>query len=420
MKNVIRFTRIRRWMYALSLAAIVGGFGVTFLRGGFNWSVDFTGGVTKDFQVAPRAMVLRYQGPGSVQVSHAGDVVSLRVSTPGAADKIQEFHLRTLPRMGDLATALRLVNGVSVELSPGADSLASTLLVPLSYPLSLSGGGAVLNRTLAESESPKASISIVRTALAPLGDFDLQTIGPARDQSFVIKLAAVRETGSAEYLARVDSIISDGLAARFPDSDVLLLQTSFVGAMFSAELVSAAFWSIVVAIVLMSIYCTFRFKFVYAAAAMLATVHDPLVMAAFVGAFGIEFSATTVAALLTVLGYSINDTIVVFDRVRENAGLMPQADRALVIDTSVTQTLSRTIITNLTAQIAVLTIFLMGTGAIRDFAIVMTVGMVVGTYSSVYIAAPVILAWEALIEKTRKRRDEQRRHSASAGETARA
>jgi preprotein translocase subunit SecF len=419
MKNVIRFTRIRRWMYALSLAAIIGGFGATFLRGGFNWSVDFTGGVTKDFQVAPRAMVLRYQGPGAVHVSHAGDVVSLRISTPGAADKMQEFHLRTLPRMGDLATALRLVNGVSVELSPGADSLASTLLVSLSYPLELSGG-AVLNRTLAESEPPRATISIVRTALTPLGDFDLQTIGPARDQSFVVKLAAVRQEGSAEYLARVDSIIGDGLKERFPDSDVLLRQTSFVGAMFSAELVSAAFWSIVVAIVLMSIYCTFRFKFVYAAAAMLATVHDPLVMAAFVGAFGIEFSATTVAALLTVLGYSINDTIVVFDRVRENAGLMPQADRALVIDTSVTQTLSRTIITNLTAQIAVLTIFLMGTGAIRDFAIVMTVGMVVGTYSSVYIAAPVILAWEALVEKTRKRREEQRRHSTTAGETARA
>ncbi len=264
----------------------------------------------------------------------------------------------------------------------------------------------------------------MRESLAELGEFDLQTIGRPRDQSFVIKLAAVREEGSADYLARVDRVIADNLGRRFPGSDVLLRQTSFVDAAFSGELIRAAFWSILVALILMMIYCTFRFKFVYAAAAMLATVHDPLLMVAYVGAFHIEFSSTTVAALLTILGYSINDTIVVFDRVRENFGLMPQADRALVIDTSVTQTLSRTIITNLTAQISVLTIFLIGTGVIRDFAIVMTVGMVVGTYSSIYIAAPVVLEWQRLLDRRRKERDSRagggRQPQPHAGETARA
>ncbi len=423
MKNVIRFTRVRRWMYALSLACIVAGLVATALRGGFNWSVDFTGGVSKDFQVAPRALTLRYEGQGRALVSLAGDVLSLRLSLPAADEKNMEFPLRNYPRIGDVAAALRMIDGVRVEAAQGVEALPSELLIPLSFPADLGGAGANLDRVLAEGEEAAASIQAVRQALAELGDFSLQTVGRPREQAFVIKLAAVREEGSTEYLARVDRIISESLGARFPGSDVLLRQTSFVGAMFSADLVKAAFWSILVALILIMIYASVRFRFVYAAAAVLALVHDALFMVAAVGAFGIEFTAATVAALLTIIGYSINDTIVVFDRVRENFGLMPHADRALVIDTSVTQTLGRTIITNLTAQIAVLTIFIISTGTIRDFAIVMTIGMVVGTYSSIFIAAPLVLGWQNLVDKRRKAREagpRGARAASQAGEAARA
>jgi preprotein translocase subunit SecF len=405
MKSVIRFTRVRRAMYALSLLCIVGGFAVTVIRGGFNWSVDFTGGVSKDLQVAPRALTLRYEGAGRALVSLAGDVLSLRLALPGQDEKNLEFPLRNYPRIGDVAAALRMIDGVSVEAAQGIDGQASSLLLPLSFPADLSGQGAPLNRVLSETEQPQASIDAVRGALRELGDFSLQTVGRPRDQAFVVKLAAVREEGSTEYLARVDRVLSERLSARFPGSDVLLRQTSFVGAMFSADLVRAAFWSILVALILIMIYASVRFKFVYAAAAVLALVHDASFMVAYVGALGIEFTAATVAALLTIIGYSINDTIVVFDRVRENFGLMPHADRALVIDTSVSQTLGRTIITNLTAQIAVLTIFIIGTGTIRDFAIVMTIGMVVGTYSSIFIAAPLVLGWQDFVDRRRRARE---------------
>ena len=387
---------------------IVGGLVVTVLRGGFNWSVDFTGGVSKDFQVAPRALTLRYEGAGRALVSLAADVLSLRLQLPGQDDKTMEFPLRNYPRIGDVAAALRMIDGVRVDSVPAAEQLPAALLIPLSFPVDLASQGAALDRVLGEGEAVSASIDMVRQALSELGDFSLQTVGRPRDQAFVIKLAAVREEGSTEYLARVDRIISESLGRRFPGSDVLLRQTSFVGAMFSADLVKAAFWSILVALILIMIYASVRFKFVYAAAAVLALVHDASFMVAYVGAFGIEFTSATVAALLTIIGYSINDTIVVFDRVRENFGLMPHADRALVIDTSVTQTLGRTIITNLTAQIAVLTIFIISTGTIRDFAIVMTVGMVVGTYSSIFIAAPLVLGWQNFVDKRRKEREGKR------------
>ncbi len=424
MKKIIHFSRIRRWMFALSLTCIVGGFAVTWLRGGFNWSVDFTGGVSKDFQVVPRALTLRYEGQGRTLVELASDTLALRMQKPGADEKRLDFPLKNYPHLADLAAALRMIDGVRVETVQGADTLPSTLLIPLSFPSDLAGQGAALNRTLEDTEKVYATIGAVRDAVAELGKFDLQTVGKPNSQAFVIKLAAVREQGSAEYLARVDKTISDNLTKRFPGSDVLLRQTSFVDAAFSGELIRAAFWSILVALILIMIYATFRFKFIYAAAAILATVHDPVLMVAFVGAFHIEFSSTTVAAILTIIGYSINDTIVVFDRVRENFGLMPQADRALVVDTSVTQVLSRTIITSLTTQIAVFTIFFIGAGTIRDFALVITVGLVVGTYSSIYIAAPVVMSWQQMLDKRRKARDIRlgggHQPQPHAGETARA
>jgi preprotein translocase subunit SecF len=410
-------------MYALSITCIIAGFVATVARGGFNWSVDFTGGVSKDFQVAPRALTLRYEGLGNARVSLASEVLSLRVQKPGEDEKNMEFPLRNYPRIGDVAAALRMIDGVRVEALQAAETLPSDLLIPLSFPVDLVGQGAAVDRVLADGETAPASIDAVRQTLSELGDFSLQTVGGPREQAFVVKLAAVREEGSAEYLARVDRIISESLSRKFPGSDVLLRQTSFVGAMFSADLVKAAFWSILVALILIMIYASVRFKFVYAAAAVMAIIHDATFMVAFVGAFGVEFTAATVAAVLTIIGYSINDTIVVFDRVRDNFGLMPHTDRALVIDTSVTQTLGRTIITNLTAQIAVLTIFVISTGTIRDFAIVMTVGMVVGTYSSIYIAAPLVLGWQDMVDRRRKAREtghKGSRPASQAGEAARA
>jgi len=146
------------------------------------------------------------------------------------------------------------------------------------------------------------------------------------------------------------------------------------------------------------IYSTFRFKPQYAFGAVIATAHDALVMTAFIVWSRMEFNSTTIAAIMTILGYSINDTIVVFDRIRETRRLYPLDDYELVLNRAVSETLSRTIITTVTTMFAVLSLFIFTTGSMKDFALALLVGMTFGCYSTIYIASGWTLFWERKIK----------------------
>jgi preprotein translocase subunit SecF len=167
--------------------------------------------------------------------------------------------------------------------------------------------------------------------------------------------------------------------------------TDFVGRRFSQILSQQAVWLVVVALLLIMVYVGFRFRPEYSVAALVAVAHDVLVLVGVLGTFQLEVSTATIAALLTIVGYSLNDTIVIFDRVRENVSLMRDADLRRVIDTSITQSLSRTVITSLTTLLAVVAIFVFATGPIETFALAVIIGVIVGTYSSMYIASPIVL-----------------------------
>jgi preprotein translocase subunit SecF len=164
---------------------------------------------------------------------------------------------------------------------------------------------------------------------------------------------------------------------------------------------------VLVAMLLILIYTTFRFKIRYATAAVLCLIHDTLIMMGVIAVFRLEVTTITVAAIMTIIGYSLNDTIVIFDRVRENQELMRDSDLAVILNTSITQSMGRTLLTSLTTLLAVATIFIFGTGDIKNFALSLMVGVVVGTYSTVFIASPVVLGWSRLVDRRRKRRDIQ-------------
>ena len=149
----------------------------------------------------------------------------------------------------------------------------------------------------------------------------------------------------------------------------------------------------------------FRFPFVYGVAAVGALVHDALIMLGFAAVFRVEIDAATIAAILTILGYSINDTIVIFDRVRENQNLMRESSLETLLDASVTQTLGRTIITSGATMMAVLALFLLTSGSMKNFGLLMIVGIVEGTYSTIFIASPIVLEWETVMSRRRKRRE---------------
>ena len=155
----------------------------------------------------------------------------------------------------------------------------------------------------------------------------------------------------------------------------------------------------------LGLFIWIRFRLGFATAAVISTVHNVLFMVGFIGMIRMEVTSATEAAVLTIVGYCLNDTIVVFDRIRENEKVMADHKIAFIYDSSITQTLSRTIVTAFTVLLAVSAIYFFTLGEIKDFAAIMLVGVVVGTYSSIFIASPVLLDWRTRETRRKKIRD---------------
>jgi preprotein translocase subunit SecF len=170
-----------------------------------------------------------------------------------------------------------------------------------------------------------------------------------------------------------------------------VLSTEVVGPVIGADLQRKGIYATLASIVGITIYIALRFRPSFAAGAIVATFHDILVVIAFLGFFGYELSLNIVAAILTITGYSVNDTIVIFDRVRENFRTMRRDSLEKIVNTSVNQTLGRTIITAGTTFLAVLSLYLFGGEVLQGFAFTMLVGIVSGTYSTVFIAAAIAI-----------------------------
>lgn len=245
-----------------------------------------------------------------------------------------------------------------------------------------------------------AGIDDVRTALVEVSGARIQVVGNPVNQEFGIQVG--QETEEDEFGSETAARVEQLLETAFGAGNVQVLQSDYVGPRFSATLANQAFLLSSVALVLILLYIWMRFKFEFALAAIAASVHDVAFMIAFIGAFQIEVSTATIAAILTIIGYSLNDTIVTFDRIRENMTLLREMKDEEMIDTSNTQTLSRTIITNLTTLIAVLSIFIFTTGPVQNFAGNLLVGIFVGTYSSIFIAAPLLLELQRGTKRRRK------------------
>ncbi|PIE51113.1 hypothetical protein CSA37_05740 [Candidatus Fermentibacteria bacterium] len=172
-----------------------------------------------------------------------------------------------------------------------------------------------------------------------------------------------------------------------------------IGPRVGGELRSRAFDSILIAMFFIVLYIWYRFQFKWGLAAVVALVHDILITMGLLALFQVEISLTIIAALLTIVGYSINDTIVVFDRIREDNKLRKGKTFEETVNKGINETLSRTIVTSLTTFVAVLMLFLFGIGEIHDFALTLMIGIIVGTYSSIFVASPILIDWHARLKK---------------------
>jgi preprotein translocase subunit SecF len=386
----IQFMSYRKYWVVTSAALLLVSLFVVLFQGKLNLGIDFAGGtqLTLKFQEEPEVEDLRdlmeRVGVGEAQIQRFGAVGANEV----------------------------LIKTPSIE---GSEEGTQELLVSAleqAYPAV--GSGPDLNRVGAET---LADFLVGRDPDGLIGaDPEAARQGYLEAADAVI--AVRRDSGLIGSLDELESVpgVSAPALAELRDGCSLgqfsLLGTENVGPQIGSELRQKGVLAVLSSLIGMLIYIWFRFELRFGIGALVAVVHDVMIVLGFYAIAGFEFNLTTVAAFLTLIGYSVNDSVVVFDRVREN--LRRSRSRPLVetMNLSINQTLSRTVLTSGTTLLALGCLLFLGGDVLRGFAFILTIGIVVGTYSSIYVASPFALFWEQAFGGAARLR---RRESRAAG-----
>ncbi len=380
----------KKWIF-ISLSCVLGVIGlISMLTSGLKLGVDFTGGT------------LVY-----VKFLDAPDLQKIR----GLLDRSANLNAESVTRFDDPDA-----NEVQIRLSKVVDEEDTDMgLKSVDIRDALFGEfdkDIAGDKTLDINEVSASEIKnwIMSNDPANVLEGLGVTEADARATELSGQITALRLEKSG-LIRNMDELKSINLPAGFVDrmsqdfycGSFTILSVESVGPKVGGEMRNRAQNAIVFSLLGMLIYIAFRFRPIYGLAAIIALFHDVFLTLGLFSLAGREISLTVVAALLTLVGYSINDTIVIFDRVRENLKLMRRADFATIINTSINQTLNRTIMTSGFTFLAVFSLYMLGGEALSGFSFALVVGIIVGTYSSIAIASPIVLWWQMLMEKRKSK-----------------
>jgi preprotein translocase subunit SecF len=366
-----------KYFYGLSGLLLLAGVISWVHEGGLRYGIDFKGGTNVDVRFA--------QPPNIDQVRDA-------LKTQGLGNsEIQAIS------SGGLNTSNSNEVLIFVEQKGQGEEAQDTSKAQVLAALNAAYGSKDPSKPDFNAATP-SSLADLLSARDPL---NLSINAGDRYQQLAKKILAYRDTTKNGVLTNFDDLSADGatpvvvsaLKSNYALGGFALRGVEIVGPKVGAELRRQAILVTLYALAGMLVYIAFRFEWVYGAAAVLAVFHDVLITLGFFSLLHFEISLTVIAALLTLVGYSMNDTIVIFDRIRENNRLLRRESFAAVVNKSINQTLSRTILTSGLTFLTVLVLFLMGGQVLRAFSFALVVGIVVGTYSSFGIAAPLVVAW---------------------------
>ena len=368
------FMKYRRFWIVVSFLLVLGGVYAVFGPHRLNLGIDFAGGtqVTLGFRQTPDLDkirdVLKREGMGAAEIQRFGDPKANQVIVKTAVTKGSEegsFEKVTAALNRELNQGQ---TGFDLNLASSDDI---TKLFVQADPDKVGGPGQDPRAVTAHYEPVSSAIVAERAKDGMFKDFSRLTHLPGVSPA----AAAVLQP-----------------QAHFGNFAVLAIEN--VGPQIGGELRRQGFLAVIMSLLGMLAYIWFRFELRFGIGAVMASIHDVMVTLLFFWAFGFEFNLITVAAFLTLIGYSMNDTVVIFDRVRENMRKSRRKPLIEVMNDSINETLSRTIMTGGLTFLTVLSLLILGGDVLRGFAFVMTVGIIVGTYSSVYVASPFALLWE--------------------------
>jgi preprotein translocase subunit SecF len=366
-----------KYFVALSLTLLVIGGISIYRQGGLRYGIDFRGGTL---------VYVRFAGPPPI------DQIRRGLAAGGLGDStIQQISDISNPNAHDVVIGLEQKGRGDEALDVGKQAIVDTL-----------------HRTFASATTSQEDFN--SAGAAALADYLTRkdplilgpTASPDRYKLLAKSLTDYRDTQHSGILTNFEDLknvpgVNSAVIASLRDGYALgnftIRDVEIVGPKVGSQLRRQAIWATLYALAGMLVYIAFRFEWVYGAAAVIAVFHDVLITLGLFSLFHYEISLTVIAALLTLVGYSMNDTIVIFDRVRENLRLMRRDPLPQIVNRSINQTLSRTILTSGLTFLTVIVLFLMGGQVLRSFSFAMVVGVVVGTYSSFGIAAPIVVVW---------------------------
>ena len=364
-----------KYFFALSAILLLAGWVSIFAKGGLYYGIDFKGGTNVDVRFAQPPNIdqlrkaLAAQGLGNSEIQGISDIAS------GNSNEVLIF-------VGQESTS-----------DEARDSSKARVLTALNAAYNSGNAGkpdfnSATPTALAAYLTQKDALNLSASAGDKYQLLSKQLLD-YRDKTLNGLATSFDDLAKSGTPSAVIASLKDGYAL----GPFAIRNAEIVGAKVGAELRRQAVFVTLYALGGMLLYIAFRFEWVFGAAAVLAVFHDVLITLGFFSLLHFEISLTVIAALLTLVGYSMNDTIVIFDRIRENSRLLRKEEFAAVVNKSINQTLSRTILTSGLTFLTVLVLFLMGGQVLRAFSFALVVGIVVGTYSSFGIAAPLVVWW---------------------------
>ena len=380
-KKIIRFSKGFIPAAVFSTVVILFGIAGIFTRG-INFGIDFQPGLINEVRISSPAAELTYAGNAKATLSLEKDKLEIVVSGTGAENETKSYPYTIYPTVKDLAAAVNADTVAHMKVLGTGNAPSSALFVNSAVSPLL--GKMPFNLY---AENVPLTIEDMRSALNGIQGAAVKQLGEGETSSFQIRAALSSEDESS---GEIQTEITGALGKAFGKENVAVLKTDFIGSSFSKNLAQKSILLLALTFLLIWAYAAVRFHWDFALGAIVALVHDAMIMFTFIVWTQMEFSTTVLAAVLMIIGYSINDTVVILDRLRSNLRTVKVKTVTELLNISLRDTLSRSIITTATTLFAGIALFVFTTGSIKDFALALIVGLLSGLYSSIFISSGFI------------------------------
>ncbi|MFO8062437.1 MAG: protein translocase subunit SecF [bacterium] len=424
LKNIklpkIEFVGHRKVTYIISAVLILIGLLAMVARGGMRYGIDFTGGIViqahfdkqvpvseiRDAVISQgyeNSIIQRYGTANDYLITFQGDIEK-QADTLGP--EIVRYSTYPNPTAGEDQVAVRLTayDKESSVKNIFVDADFYDEIQPVSADDKYDNNEESGRFTLSVDRFTEDTVITIRAFAVDYND----NRGPEREIRIQVSESdepsegiipdfekpdyKLKETAQSEFSPTTGLI--NALKNKFPDTNVRIDREEIVGPTFSKELQKKSLWVVLIGLAGILVYVWIRFTFRFGVAAIIALFHDVLITLGIFAVTNKEITIPIIAAILTLIGYSINDSIVISDRIRENKKLLRKKSFGDIINISLNQTMSRTIITSLTTLIVLIALYIFGGAVINDFAFALIIGVIIGTYSSIYIVAQIVFDWE--------------------------